>query len=625
MADSPVLYVYYRPDNDDAYPGVPARHITEADWAVFSIQQRRTVEEATTQEGYTRRKVWVHRDLVDETEQERAEREAAEQAARNAYERGQSLVRYREFEKVLPGPGEVIVGTASGPVAARFDPASAAEAVTMLDTQTTIRDRFAAPSTLAAHRPERGAPWTVWSGGAAITARGLEATYTGGTATFIGVHPNVGRDVEVRMPFTLGRIGGVGVVLRGTDINNYVYAWAVATTGSLNIYEMVSGTRHTRATGPNPNVQTGNTYTLIVRSFGNVVTAEIVGETFVQWEGSAGTGTTVGIRQEHVSGEGQNISREFTVRRIVSPAVPVLPTGTATNAPAPVTLPTMYGDTQGTHPSVLDFGATGWKGYRYWMAYTPYPNSNGQTENPTIVVSANGNTWVEPPGITNPLADAPPDGHHSDPELVFHDGTLYCFYRTSIPGATDGMRERIMLTSSTNGTTWSTPVLLFGSNSNARLLSPSVLYWRGGWHMWLVNGLDSPEGRLTHCTASSPFGPWSKPRECVMPSLPGRSLWHLGIRERSGQLHALISDMVRGGTPSGAEGRLHLAASYDGEHWAITPTPVLNRGTAGAWDAFKLYRATMTPTPSGWDVWYSAMSSDETTWKIGRTTLPLTY
>lgn len=101
MATSPVLYVYYRPDNDDSYPGVPNRHITEADWASFTIAQRRTIENATTQEGYTRRKVWVHRDLVDETEQERAEREAREQAAREAYERGNSLVRYREIENVL--------------------------------------------------------------------------------------------------------------------------------------------------------------------------------------------------------------------------------------------------------------------------------------------------------------------------------------------------------------------------------------------------------------------------------------------------------------------------------------------------------------------------------------------
>lgn len=101
MATSPVLFVYYPPLNDDAYPGVPGRHITEADWASFTIAQRRTIENATTQEGYTRRKVWVHRDLVDETEQERADREAAEAAARAAFDRANSLVRYGQIESMI--------------------------------------------------------------------------------------------------------------------------------------------------------------------------------------------------------------------------------------------------------------------------------------------------------------------------------------------------------------------------------------------------------------------------------------------------------------------------------------------------------------------------------------------
>src|SRR5690606_8657499 len=77
--------------------------------------QRRIVQEATTQDGYGRRKVWVHIDLVDETEQERAEREAREQAAREAYERGQRIVRWRDFEPLVPGPGEEIGVSADGP------------------------------------------------------------------------------------------------------------------------------------------------------------------------------------------------------------------------------------------------------------------------------------------------------------------------------------------------------------------------------------------------------------------------------------------------------------------------------------------------------------------------------
>src|SRR5690606_22618638 len=47
------------------------------------------------------RKVWVHRDLVDETEEERAQREAAEAAARAEYDRKNSLVRYGQIETMI--------------------------------------------------------------------------------------------------------------------------------------------------------------------------------------------------------------------------------------------------------------------------------------------------------------------------------------------------------------------------------------------------------------------------------------------------------------------------------------------------------------------------------------------
>jgi len=40
-----------------------------------------------------------------------------------------------------------------------------------------------------------------------------------------------------------------------------------------------------------------------------------------------------------------------------------------------------YGDDQAFHPKVLNFDKP-WNGYRYWMAYTPYPGADQRKENP---------------------------------------------------------------------------------------------------------------------------------------------------------------------------------------------------------------------------------------------------
>lgn len=45
-----------------------------------------------------------------------------------------------------------------------------------------------------------------------------------------------------------------------------------------------------------------------------------------------------------------------------------------------------------------------WNGYRYWMAYTPYPYANGSEENPSICASNDMLYWETPEGLANPIA-----------------------------------------------------------------------------------------------------------------------------------------------------------------------------------------------------------------------------
>ena len=44
------------------------------------------------------------------------------------------------------------------------------------------------------------------------------------------------------------------------------------------------------------------------------------------------------------------------------------------------------GGNQPTHPSVIDMKQM-WHGFRYWMAYSPYPYSDGAEENPCVCAS----------------------------------------------------------------------------------------------------------------------------------------------------------------------------------------------------------------------------------------------
>lgn len=109
------------------------------------------------------------------------------------------------------------------------------------------------------------------------------------------------------------------------------------------------------------------------------------------------------------------------------------------NAKHHLVTPTYEFSGQAMHPSVIDFkiefGLDNWGGYRYWLAFTPYPNSEYLFENPGLLVSQDGIHWDVPPGIHNPVAPKPIsfvlDNYNSDPELVFDpdDNALLLYWR----------------------------------------------------------------------------------------------------------------------------------------------------------------------------------------------------
>lgn len=265
----------------------------------------------------------------------------------------------------------------------------------------------------------------------------------------------------------------------------------------------------------------------------------------------------------------------------------------------PLVTPTPDGTGIATHPDVY-YSAEGWNGYKYWMAFTPY--SNLSQENPSILASNDGDTWVVPDGLTNPVVPLPASGYNSDPCLVMDDGVMHLFWREYAPGS-----ETIYLKTSENGTVWSaaSPVLV-GSGDD--IMSPSILFDGSRYVMWSVaNGVG------IHRRTSSVLGSgWSEPTLCAVTGMPDEVVpWHVAVILSGGVYHLFMCEY---------EGSLHYATSDDGLSFSyvmkvISPT---RRG----WDSKKIYRATAVKSTGGFDLWYGAQALSGT-WRIGRMTLDL--
>lgn len=276
------------------------------------------------------------------------------------------------------------------------------------------------------------------------------------------------------------------------------------------------------------------------------------------------------------------------------------------------------------HPSVLYF-PDGWNGYKYWMGFTPYPAGNDAHEDPCIVASHDGDTWVVPPGHTNPLDDAPGTPRfNSDTELVYADGKMWLFWRylDQNAGATS---LTIYVRTSTDGKTWTAKQIVFQSNAmtNANYLSPTLTFDGTRWTMWMVNWTASPSTlvRFTSTGKSPLLGQWSSGTNCTLAVPTGRSIWHIQIRQIGSALYGILNDCESGA--SGNNGDLYLIRSINGgTTWERSPKPIIQRLQTG--EHTSLYRATLLPGfqdgQFGFHVWYSAWRvSGSQVWNTYRT------
>lgn len=294
------------------------------------------------------------------------------------------------------------------------------------------------------------------------------------------------------------------------------------------------------------------------------------------------------------------------------------------NAATYLTTPTYYaGNDAAVHPSVVDMGGE-WNGYRYWMAMTPYPSWVDDWENPSILASADGLTWVVPAGLTNPI-DPFPGGaaYNSDPDLVYDPDSdrMICLWRhyTGVSGATDNLV--FCYSESTDGVTWTAQTDIFATTfpNDGALFSPAILrVGAGDWRMWNAASYGAPSAVRT---ATNIDGPWSANTYLTFNGTNAGGVtggfWHWDVMLSGGVFYGAVSTNIGSLTAA----KIYAFTSTDGIAWALNTTPILESRT-GEWDE-RLYRPTLTMGEGGvMRVWYSAQSY-ATDWRIGHTEVPL--
>ena len=215
------------------------------------------------------------------------------------------------------------------------------------------------------------------------------------------------------------------------------------------------------------------------------------------------------------------------------------------------------------HPSIVE-SRTGFGGYRYWLAYTPYPGYASLYENPCVAASNNLVDWFEP--ATNPLvaapAGSPTTGYNADTHIAFNanESELHLIFRERLFPSGNSVQHM----STTDGKTWSSRVALFGGAIGTQDVASPSLWWTGAKWRIISHNLDNALRplELWESSSSDIRSVYTKLTTVGIAAEPGRLWWHTHVVAQSdGSLIGLAQD---NDGSSGAAGELYVIHSGDG-------------------------------------------------------------
>ena len=233
----------------------------------------------------------------------------------------------------------------------------------------------------------------------------------------------------------------------------------------------------------------------------------------------------------------------------------------------------LAGKNQPTHPSVYSF-CEPWNGYRYWMAYSPYPNGNGEEENPCIAVSNDLYYWETPNFLANPIADNEETGCNElkDPHIVYREDLdrLEVWYlgRVSKHLGGNGASLLLMRKYSTDGVSWSEVEIM----SETHYLSPSIIWDGEKYQMWAIGyDLYGTTGTISY-QESQDGTHWTKPVLCTLGTENSNiDIWHGSVTVYDGTYYMSFID-------NGGMQKIFCCTSNDGVQFSEPEKIIENSG-----------------------------------------------
>ena len=280
---------------------------------------------------------------------------------------------------------------------------------------------------------------------------------------------------------------------------------------------------------------------------------------------------------------------------------------TTANGSDVIRLMNPYGNFQNIHPKVLYF-PNGWNGYKYWMAYTPYPGGNTTQENPCLAASNNGLDWGVPTGGTNQVLEdwnGISNDYNNDTHLVYNSSTnkLEIWYRTAL-GSQSKIQLKRILTS--DGITFeSVEILREGTLNSGDYISPAVIFEDNEYKMLSVSLINS-RWRISYSESLDGYT-WTNEQQVNVEGIDNSWwLWHIDFISSDLGYEMVIQGFRTGQSSNTSD--LYYSVSTDLLNWS-QPKLILKKSTElRAFDNAGIYRSSILKIDGVYNIYYSALN-----------------
>ncbi|MFZ4591654.1 MAG: T9SS type A sorting domain-containing protein [Ignavibacteria bacterium] len=279
-----------------------------------------------------------------------------------------------------------------------------------------------------------------------------------------------------------------------------------------------------------------------------------------------------------------------------------------------ITVKTYDGTNQAVHPDVI-------KGHdgKYKMVYTPFPYSNDDFENPSVLESEDGITFTEIAGARKPLIDMPTrpppftNSYNNDPDVFYESGRYYMFFNQTY-SRKDIFQQNVKVVSyDSNFANADSNTIIAQPNYFRMTFSPSIVKSGKKYYMFFVNRAIDNRFKVSFISSDSLRQGWDRQiiQSVVFNTTQDFQPWHINVvkNDFDGYYYMLIAGKYK--VASSKVNDLYVARSTDMVRWELAPEPLMRKENYGY---VQLYRsAGIFTSKNNLMLWYSFFRADDQT------------